>query len=60
MWVAWARWSQMWMAVVSSPDSLLTIHTWDHLAQATHMKAGWVKDPQVALMILTLRAHMSI
>ena len=40
-----------------SPDILTTIHSWDHLALASHMKAGWVKDPQVALMTLKLRDH---
>ena len=28
---------------VPSPDSLTNIHTWAHLAPATHMKAGWVR-----------------
>ena len=43
--------------LVPSPDSLTTIHTWAHLVLATHMKAGWVKDPKVALRTLKLRAH---
>ena len=36
---------------VPSPDSLSTIHTWAHLAIATHMKAGW------AFMWVKLGAH---
>ena len=32
-----------------APYSITTIHTWDHLALATHMKAGLNYDPQVAL-----------
>ena len=39
------------------PDSLTTIHSWAHLAPASHMKARWVSDPQVEPMILKLRAH---
>lgn len=42
---------------VPSPHSLTAIHTWDHLAITTHMKASWVNNPQVAQMTLTLRAH---
>ena len=42
---------------VTSPDSLTTIHTCAHLVLATHMKAGWVNNPQVALTPLKLRAH---
>ena len=38
-----------------SPDNLI-FHTWAHLILAAHMKAGWVNDPQVALM--TLRHHI--
>ena len=34
------------------------IHTCAHLALATHLKASWVNDPQVALKTLKLRAHM--
>ena len=37
---------------ILSPDSLTTIHTWAYLALATHMKAGYVTYPQVALMTL--------
>ena len=41
-----------------SPESLTTIHTWAHLALATHMKDGLINDTQVALTTLKLRAHM--
>ena len=44
-------------AVAPFPDSLTTIHTRANQALATHMKAGWVHDPQVALTTLKLRAH---
>ena len=37
---------------VPSPDNLMSIHTWAHLALTTHMKAGWVNNPQVALTSL--------
>ena len=30
---------------VPSPDTLTAIHTWAHLALATNMKPGWIKDP---------------
>ena len=43
---------------VLSTDSSTTIHTWAHLALATHMKTGWTNDPHVALKTLKLRAHM--
>ena len=33
---------------VHSHDSLTTIHTWTHLALATHMKSSQVNDLQVA------------
>ena len=32
----------------NSPDSLKAIHSWTHRASGTHMKAGWVNNPQVA------------
>ena len=37
---------------VLSPNSLTTIHTWAHLALATHMKASWVNNPHVSLTTL--------
>ena len=37
---------------IPSVESLTTIHTWAHLALTTHMKAGWVSNPQVAPMTL--------
>ena len=42
---------------VTSLGSLTAIHTWAHLALATHMKANWVNNPQVALT--TQSKHMS-
>ena len=45
---------------VPCPDNLTTIYTLAHLALATHMKAGWVSDPQVALTTLKLRANVSV
>ena len=39
------------------PQTAKNIHTWAHLALATHMKAGWVSHPQVALMTLKIKAH---
>ena len=47
--------NQYWLP---SPDSFTTIHTWAHLALATHVKASWVNNPQVAMTTLKLRAHM--
>ena len=41
---------------VLSPDSLTTIHTWAHLALATHMRADLKNDPQVALTIVKLKS----
>ena len=46
--------------VVDSSDSQTTIHTWAHLALATHMKAGSANDPQVDLMSLKLSSHVSL
>lgn len=34
-----------------------TIHTWAHLVLATHMKAGWIDDPQVVLTTLKVRGY---
>ena len=43
---------------VPSPDSLTAIHTRASLTLATHMRAGQVSNPQVALTTLKLGAHM--
>ena len=40
-----------------APDSLTTIHTLAYLALVTHMKTGWINNPQVDLMTLKLSAH---
>ena len=40
------------------PRHLTTIHIRAHLVLATHMKVGWVNDPQVTLMTVKLRSHM--
>ena len=38
-----------------------TAHTWAHLALATHMKASWINDSQVAPTILKLKiSHVPI
>ena len=54
----WHYLSPTYYALLSSLlRQLKNIHTWAHLALATHMKAGWVSHPQVALMTLKIKAH---
>ena len=56
----WHNLTPTYNAGLSSLSRQLNNHSWAHLALANNMKAGLTNDPQVALMTLTLRAHVSL